>query len=291
MVNASDLRQYAEYIATSQNMQAMVETVEKELLHYEILDALDAGGFLDGLVFQGGTSLRLCYGAERYSEDLDFSGGRDFDRKSFDGMVECIRDAIGKRYGVTASVRTPKDKPGMISAWTVIVDTTPDRRDIASQRIKIEVASIEAHDVTVRPLSVNYDRLPASYGDVMVRVETRDEILADKVQAFVCSDHMRFRDIWDMAWLARQSGVSLDKARMLRPFKDEDYGETELYSEKFPKVGEKLSEAFASGRFAVEMRRFLPADRVARTVGRAVWLDGVRLQLEGLLSVFAPGRD
>ncbi|HET6629122.1 MAG TPA: nucleotidyl transferase AbiEii/AbiGii toxin family protein, partial [Woeseiaceae bacterium] len=43
--------------------------VEKELLHYDILFALDTEGLLDPLTFQGGTSLRLCYGAQRFSED------------------------------------------------------------------------------------------------------------------------------------------------------------------------------------------------------------------------------
>ena len=52
--------------------------IEKELLHYDILFALDHAGLLQGLTFQGGTSLRLCYGSSRFSEDLDFAGGVDF---------------------------------------------------------------------------------------------------------------------------------------------------------------------------------------------------------------------
>lgn len=56
----------------------MRPVIEKELLHYDILFALDKERLLDQLTFQGGTSLRLCYGAVRFSEDLDFVGGRDF---------------------------------------------------------------------------------------------------------------------------------------------------------------------------------------------------------------------
>ncbi|MGB1310195.1 MAG: hypothetical protein ACPG47_03245 [Leucothrix sp.] len=33
--------------------------IEKELLHYDILFALDQAGLLDEIVFQGGTSLKL----------------------------------------------------------------------------------------------------------------------------------------------------------------------------------------------------------------------------------------
>lgn len=41
----------------------MRPVIEKELLHYDILFSLDKEGLLDILTFQGGTSLRLCYGA------------------------------------------------------------------------------------------------------------------------------------------------------------------------------------------------------------------------------------
>ena len=56
----------------------MRPVIEKELLHYDILFALDNADLLDKLTFQGGTSLRLCYGAPRFSEDLDFAGGINF---------------------------------------------------------------------------------------------------------------------------------------------------------------------------------------------------------------------
>ena len=67
MSDIDELHQYAIRLAQEQNSSGMIMTIEKELLHYEILNAMDEGGLLDRLVFQGGTSLRLCYGAERYS--------------------------------------------------------------------------------------------------------------------------------------------------------------------------------------------------------------------------------
>lgn len=44
----------------------MRPVIEKELLHYDILFALDKAGLLETLTFQGGTSLRLCYGSSRF---------------------------------------------------------------------------------------------------------------------------------------------------------------------------------------------------------------------------------
>ena len=50
------------------------DLVAKEILHYDILAGMQRAGFLDKVVFQGGTALRLCHGAPRLSEALDFSG-------------------------------------------------------------------------------------------------------------------------------------------------------------------------------------------------------------------------
>ena len=83
--------------------------IEKELLHYDILYALEQGGFLNQLTFQGGTSLRLCYGGNRFSEDLDFAGGNNFSSATLIDIKACIEQYIGKRYGLTVKVKQPKE--------------------------------------------------------------------------------------------------------------------------------------------------------------------------------------
>lgn len=77
---AFDYKAVAAGIARSEGMGALLPVVEKELLHYRILSAMQDGGFFGPIVFQGGTSLRLCHGSPRYSEDLDFAGGTGFGR-------------------------------------------------------------------------------------------------------------------------------------------------------------------------------------------------------------------
>src|SRR3989344_3969297 len=48
---------------------------EKEYLQYIFLNEISK--FADKFVFKGGTCLRICYGLERASEDLDFSAKID----------------------------------------------------------------------------------------------------------------------------------------------------------------------------------------------------------------------
>jgi len=68
----ADFNTMVDLAMTAPGRGHMRPVIEKELLHYDILFCLDKEGLLDQLTFQGGTSLRLCHGSPRFSEDLDF---------------------------------------------------------------------------------------------------------------------------------------------------------------------------------------------------------------------------
>ena len=65
--------EFAREISLRRGYPGLAPVIEKELLHYEVLSALKESQVLDRTTFQGGTCLRLCYGGERFSEDLDFA--------------------------------------------------------------------------------------------------------------------------------------------------------------------------------------------------------------------------
>src|SRR5690606_18026308 len=170
------------------NVTHMRPVIEKELLHYDILFCLEEKGLLDNLVFQGGTSLRLCRGGNRFSEDLDFAGGRDFSSTRLGEMKDCLQDYIGKRYGLDVIVKEPavlKEDAEYaelnIDKWQISVITAPDRKEVPRQRIKIEVANVPAYTREALPLIVNYDFLPDGYEDTLIFTETLDEVMADKL--------------------------------------------------------------------------------------------------------------
>ena len=62
-MNAQDFNQLVALAMKMPGLTAMRPVVEKEILRYDIFQALDAAGLLKGMVFQGGTSLRLCRGS------------------------------------------------------------------------------------------------------------------------------------------------------------------------------------------------------------------------------------
>ena len=72
----------------------MDDVFEKVILHHDIIAVFHNQGFLSKITFIGDTSLRLCYGGNRLSEDLDFTCGSSFNREYFKGMDEYLEQFL-----------------------------------------------------------------------------------------------------------------------------------------------------------------------------------------------------
>lgn len=255
----------------------MRPAVAKELLHYDILFCLDKEGLLDKLTFQGGTSLRLCYGASRFSEDLDFVGGREFTTANLIKMKDCLEKYIGERYGLEIVVKEPKDMASIpkyqdikVDKWQISLTTSPEKKDIPKQKIKIEVANIPAYSRVPQPLQQNYEFLPDGYSDTLIMTETLDEIMADKLVSLVsCQRYDRYRDIWDLRWL-KQQGAKINAEYVISKIRD--YKETD-YLEKLKKMLGRLDGIVRSKEFQDEMSRFIPTDVLERTLQKEKFID------------------
>ena len=84
------------------------KSVLRELLQQIVLVGLSRGGFFNYASFYGGTALRIFYGLNRYSEDLDFTlnnKNEDFTIKPF---VKKIKE-VAESYGLSIEIQT-KDK-------------------------------------------------------------------------------------------------------------------------------------------------------------------------------------
>ena len=186
-----------------------MDAVLKELLHCEILQAMLEAGALETLTFQGGTALRLCYKGERYSEDLDFVCGPQFDPSVLDSLTEVLTRRIGRFYGldVELGMRTPSngDRAGKWRAKVKI--PAPDRSGRAAFAINIEVAAVPAYTRELLRIKPSFSELPASYNALLVPTESLEEIAADKVVAFGARSHLKHRDVWDL-WSLNTRGVA-----------------------------------------------------------------------------------
>ena len=261
--------------------------VEKEILHYDILFALEREKLLNDIVFQGGTSLRLIHAAPRFSEDLDFVGGLDFTPAKLMKIRDCVMDHIGTRYGLQIAIKEPKEMRRdplyygiAVDRWQISVTTSPEQKDMPRQKIKLEVANVPAHTRELRSPRRNYAHIPDGYDDIMIPVETIDEILADKVVSLVaCTTHPRHRDIWDLQWLRQRNARLIPE---LVVAKIADY-RIEDYRGKLDSRIEGLPDLVASQTFRSEMSRFVAPDVRARTFDKPGFTEFLAREVAAIL--------
>lgn len=256
----------------------LIPVIEKELIQYDVLSVLERLGLLERLVFHGGTCLRLCYGAQRRSEDLDFAYSGDLEELRLDGLEERVNDVLMRKYGLTAKVRPPTKTVEFFTArmqrWWMVVDTAPERPDLPSQRLKIELVSVPTFTREVRRIARNYDFLFPSAGNTLAICEKQEEILADKMVSLVNTPpaYSRNRDVWDMMYLLSQQSCDLDGALAIVPKKLEIYAcklnEGELAEEGVRRV----RSIVGSPDFAQEMRRFMPRTSFDEMLGSSLKL-------------------
>jgi len=173
-------------------------------------------------------------------------------------------------FGCAISVKAPEELRQLpdydqinIDRWQITIETSPQQSHIARQRIKIEIANIEAYTRNTLPLGRNYFVLPDGYNDTLIYVETLEEVMADKLVAFPATQtHIRYRDMWDLVWLYQQ-GARINRSLLLN--KIADY-RVENYADKTREKLKSLDEIMRNGVFHNEMRRFIPADIFERTL-------------------------
>lgn len=258
----------------SRNERMTRDAIVKELMHHDLLRALlktDLGKFV---VFQGGTALRLCYGNQRYSEDLDFArhGTDRLDPAAVEQYERVLKSNLEAHYhDMHITITPPKekchrtdDKFVEVNTWVVKAEIDGLRSDEKRPKIKIEIADVPAHSADSRML-MNHYRDCSTFQPMLlpIRVQSRDEILADKVMAMMGRPRVQFRDVWDLHWLEAQR-VTLKYGFIMRKFRDYYVSDSpEKIQAHFNQMEERIdflqTEEGIKG-FNREMARFLGGD-------------------------------
>ena len=200
----------------------------KEIVQEIVLCGLSRGGFFKEAAFYGGTALRIFYGLDRFSEDLDFSlvsVNLDFDLTKYFHYVEEEIKSLGLGFSVTVKEKSIEStiKSAFIKGNTkehilTFYGSDSDAAIINKQemiRIKFEV------DVEP-PAGANYELkfglLPSPYE---IRLYDLPSLFAGKIHACLCRNWMhrvKGRDFYDYVFfLSIGAGVNLDnlKARLV----------------------------------------------------------------------------
>ncbi len=239
--------------------------IEKELLHHDIIREMSSAGLLENLTFIGGTCLRSCYGSKRLSEDLDFTGGHNFDRAMLSNLGTVLINCLHKKYGLKVVVSEPTRETGNVDTWKMKVTTRPEQKNLPLQRINIDICAVPSYDI--RPVVLrNHYNVDMGTSGLIIHAQSRQEILADKIIALALRpNRLKNRDLWDISWL-KQQNINMPIDLVSKKITDRHYEAEEFIALLDKRKQNLLDTPDAYSDFMWEMKRFLPPQVVSKTI-------------------------
>lgn len=199
--------------------RANADRALREILQEITLLGLWRGKFFEHAAFYGGTALRILYGLDRFSEDLDFTlldNKHPFDWSSFEKAVKDELYSYGfdvtfieKIKQTDTAVRSAFLKTNTLNALMQIGIHGPLRTGIhpdAQIRIKVEIDSNPILGFDAEP---KYLREPLP---VPIRAVKETSLFAGKAHAALYrawKNRVKGRDWYDLVWFLRR-GVHLN---------------------------------------------------------------------------------
>lgn len=263
-VNLFD-RLVAEALSGQEYLAPLQIVVEKELLHHDILREMSTAGLLKELTFIGGTCLRACYGSNRLSEDLDFTGGLHFTKDGLKDLAAVLTERLKVKYDLVIEVSEPIKETGNVDTWKLKVTTRPQQPNLPWQRIHIDVCAVPSYDRQPMILRNHYGVDMGTSG-LIIQAQSMEEILADKMVAFALRpNRIKNRDVWDIGWL-KQQNVKLPLHLIWLKIADRHWALQDFRDALTQRMKLLREDSGVYHDFIHEMERFLPPKVVTETV-------------------------
>ena len=181
------------------------ENAIKEVIQEIALAGLSRGGFFEKVAFYGGTCLRIFYGLNRFSEDLDFALVNKDDSFKLDDYFPTLEKEFNS-YGLEINIEAKKKENEIQSAFIkgntlmLMLSFFPKndeaKRVISNQKIKIKF-EVDVDNPSGGTTQIKYRILPSPYA---VRIFDEPTLFAGKIHAILCRNykhHVKGRDYYD----------------------------------------------------------------------------------------------
>ena len=245
----------------------------REIMQQVALAGLYRAGFYEKAAFYRGTALRIFYGLDRFSEDLDFSllaGEPSFSFQPYTAAIVAEFESQGMQVSIKEKdkkVQTNIESAFLKSAtiWKELVleGILPQQGmgQVANIKIKIEV---DKHP----PLGFDTEeKLLTQPFSFYVRCFTLPNLFAGKMHALLFrkwQNNVKGRDWYDMEWYIKK-GISLQLSHFLqRATASGDWKKDVITPDEFRKLLSGKIDAVNMDRVKDDIRRFIPnQDRIA----------------------------
>lgn len=197
------------------------ENAAKEIIQEIALAGLSRGGFFEKAAFYGGTCLRIFYGLNRFSEDLDFAlleKDPDFRLSDYFPSLEKEFASYGieiraeeKKKAFDSDVQSAFLKGNTLALMMTFFPKGEDARKIISnQKMKIKF-EVDTDNPKGGRTETKFRLLPAPY---QVRVFGESTLFAGKIHAIICrnyKNHVKGRDYYDyLFYIGKGSAFNLE---------------------------------------------------------------------------------
>lgn len=196
------------------------ENAIKAIIQEIALAGLSRGGFFEKAAFYGGTCLRIFYGLNRFSEDLDFALLKKDPNFKLTDYFPTLKKEFSS-YGIEINVlekgknSNSEIQSAFIKGNTLILmmsffPTNDDTRKIISnQMIKIKF-EVDTDNPEGGITETKFRMLPAPYE---VKVFDESTLFAGKIHAIICRNyksHVKGRDYYDyLFYIGKGARVNL----------------------------------------------------------------------------------
>jgi predicted nucleotidyltransferase component of viral defense system len=190
----------------AQRHRVGTQVQERDYVQHLLLRTLT--GRSQGLVFKGGTALRLVYRGNRFSEDLDFNVAAGAETLvSVAALRSLWQQIVGDLadFGMAAELRNEWEGEAAYSLDVSYQGPLYDGRDRSKGKVRVDISRRQ------EPVETRRELVRSEYDDVLpfvVTVLTPEHLLAEKVRALIV--RAKPRDLYDV-WLLLAQGVTLER--------------------------------------------------------------------------------
>jgi predicted nucleotidyltransferase component of viral defense system len=243
----------------------------REIMQEITLAGLSRTDFFEKAAFYGGTALRIFYGLDRYSEDLDFSLLKPDSNFSIEPYFKAILDEF-KSLGLTVSIKEKKKtkqtaidsaflKAETIWQEIVLVDIIKETGVRSNKILKIKI------EVDRQP-SLNFrteEKLLLRPFSFYVKCFTKPSLFAGKMHALLFrkwQNRVKGRDWYDLEWYVKK-GIPLDINHFLTRAKDtNDWQDDDISNEQIIELLDTKIKSVSFSSIKEDVVRFIQNDDV-----------------------------
>lgn len=247
----------------------------KEIMQEIVLCGLSRAGFFEHAAFYGGTALRIFYGLDRFSEDLDFSLVSKNPAFQITDYFPILEKEI-RAYGLNVTIEERKKTKDSFIRSAFVKGNTREHMFLfynseAEGVPKNEAVKIK-FEVDVNPPAYagferKYRLLPAPYE---IQLYDAPSLFAGKVHAVICrawKNRVKGRDLYDYVfYLTRKTQLNLPHLR--ERLVESGYIDTEAPC-ALEDVKQMLNQRFAAIDYKQAKEDVIPFIR--DTAGLSLW--------------------